>query len=179
MHSGGTGGTSQDNVRHVNKRGETQVLFLLFVIVPIAELYLLLAVGSRIGFFATLATVLLTAAVGSRCVRQQGLSILMRLRQQVERGTLPGRALVEGMLVAVSGILLVTPGFLTDGAGILLLIPRFRQLVAHRLITRYAAQIHHVHTNAGPGSKIYPEEFHRVGPRASEMEIIDDGNEDV
>ena len=153
------------------------MLFLLFVVVPIAELYLLLAVGSRIGFIATFATILITAAIGARFVKQQGLSILMELRQQVERGVLPGRALVEGMLIALSGILLVTPGFLTDGAGMFLLVPRLRQIVAQTLMVKYSSRIRMTDTRMSPNSRIYPDDFDRIGPRASEVEIIDSGDE--
>ena len=154
------------------------MLFLLFVIVPIVELYLLLAVGSRIGLIPTLATVIITAAVGSRCVRQQGLSILMQLRQQLQTGVLPGRAVVEGVLIAVSGILLVTPGFLTDATGVFLLVPASRQALASYLVKRYAGRVQTFHNPSEMHTHRYTNDYHRVSPRAADVEIIDSSDED-
>ncbi|ASP39092.1 exlusion protein FxsA [Bacterioplanes sanyensis] len=104
-------------------------LFLIFVAVPIVELYVLLQVGSFIGLLPTLALVVLTAVVGVTLLKAQGLATLMRARSRLEQGSLPAKELAEGFLLALAGAMLLTPGFITDSFGFALLVPAIRSLM--------------------------------------------------
>lgn len=110
-------------------------ILLLFTAVPIAEMYLLITVGGFIGTLPTITCVMLTAVVGVTLLRWQGTSTLQRGMARVGQGQLPGQEIAEGMMLAVAGALLLTPGFVTDTIGFLLLIPGVRSLLA-----RYAGR---------------------------------------
>lgn len=101
-------------------------LFAAFALVPVIEIYILVKVGSFIGAEATIALVLLSAFAGAWLARQQGLSVMNRIRESMARGVTPAEELVDAFLILVAGIVLLTPGFATDLAGILLLIPPVR-----------------------------------------------------
>ena len=109
-------------------------LFLLFAILPIVEIAILINVGEQIGGWYTVAIVILTAFAGAHLVRQQGLSTLMQAQQKMQAGTMPGQEMAEGLLLVIAGILLVTPGFITDGIGFLLSLPMTRPLIAKGLL---------------------------------------------
>ena len=111
-----------------------RALFALFIIVPVVEMWLLIEVGSVIGAFPTIALVLLTAMIGVALLRREGLSTLTRGQDKVNRGELPAQEMVEGLMLAVSGALLLTPGFVTDFVGFVGLLPWTRVLIARRLI---------------------------------------------
>ena len=95
-------------------------LFLLLVLVPIIEIALFIEVGGWIGTWPTIGIVILTALVGSILLRQQGIAALTDVQGRLERGENPGRMLAEGAMILVAGVLLLTPGFFTDGMGPLL-----------------------------------------------------------
>lgn len=116
-----------------------RIFFALFVFVPLAELYLLIEVGAGIGGLSTIALCLLTAAIGGVLVRIQGLKTLLKAREMMDRGEAPGEQVLHGILIAISGVLLFLPGFITDVIGFLLLIPQFRNFVGKWLIGK---QIH-------------------------------------
>ncbi|WP_461208375.1 FxsA family protein [Desulfocurvus sp. DL9XJH121] len=101
-------------------------LFLAFTLIPVLEIYLLIKVGSFIGAEATIAVVLLTGFVGAWLARAQGAGVLARMRENMARGIPPGAEMVDAALILVAGVVLLTPGFATDLAGILLLIPPVR-----------------------------------------------------
>lgn len=101
-------------------------LVLLFTLIPLAELMLLLEVGARIGTVATLAVVVATGVAGAVLARAQGLGILRRLRDDLQQGVMPTEVLLDGVLVLAGALLLVTPGLMTDGVGLALLIPPTR-----------------------------------------------------
>ncbi len=122
-------------------------LFLLFVVVPVAEIYVLVTVGTALGAFNTIALVLLTAMLGASLVRSQGLATLMSVQQRMARGELPGQQIVEAMLLAVAGVLLVTPGFLTDLLGLLILTPATRAPIARYVMTHLKVRM----VATGPG----------------------------
>ncbi|MAO41645.1 MAG: exlusion protein FxsA [Pseudohongiella sp.] len=113
-----------------------RIPFLALIVVPLAELYLLFAVADLIGGLATLALVILTAAVGLSVLRYQGFSTLNRANQRMAAGQLPGQEIVEGMMLAVAGALLLTPGLITDTIGFLLLTPVVRKRLAKRAISK-------------------------------------------
>lgn len=108
-------------------------LLLLFIVVPLVELYLLLALGSAIGLWPTVGMVLLTGAVGSVLAKREGLRVYRSCKDALAQGKLPDEGLVSGLLVLVGGVLLVAPGTLTDIVGLLLLIPYTRRFVVRRI----------------------------------------------
>lgn len=101
--------------------------FLLLGI-PILEIAVFIAVGRQIGLLPTLALILVTAIAGSVLLRVQGFGVLTRIRQTMEAGRVPGRDLVHGVMILAAGVLLLTPGFVTDTLGFLLFVPRIRDL---------------------------------------------------
>jgi len=110
------------------------IFAVLFLIIPIIEIYLLIKVGEIIGALPTIILVVLTAVIGAGLLRQQGLSTLARFQQNLSTGKLPAQELVEGILLAVGGALLMTPGFVTDTIGFLCLIPFSRKFIAATII---------------------------------------------
>lgn len=106
--------------------------FLLFIIIPVIEISLFILVGQHIGVAATIAIILVTAILGATLVRRQGLQTLARLRAEVDRNEMPGKTIAEGALILVAGLLLVTPGFLTDTIGFSLLVPPLRRGLIER-----------------------------------------------
>ena len=99
---------------------------LLFLIVPIIEVAILVQVGGIIGFWPTLGLVVLTAVVGAQLLKSQGRALLMAAQGRLERGELPLSELAQGLLIAVGGALLLTPGFATDALGFACLMPGTR-----------------------------------------------------
>jgi UPF0716 protein FxsA len=116
-------------------------LFLLFAILPIVEIAILINVGEQIGGWYTLAIVILTAFAGAHLVRQQGLSTLMQAQQKMQAGTMPGQEMAEGLLLVIAGVLLVTPGFVTDGIGFLLSLPMTRPLIAKGIVKNLSLKV--------------------------------------
>lgn len=106
-------------------------ILLLFTAVPITEMYLLITVGGYIGPVPTVLCVMLTAVIGVTLLRWQGLATLQRGMSRVGQGQLPGQEIAEGMMLAVAGALLLTPGFVTDTIGFLLLVPPVRVVLAN------------------------------------------------
>ena len=103
-------------------------LFLLFVLVPVAEIYVLVSVGGVIGVLPTIALVLLTALAGAHLARLQGLAVMMRIRENLAQGFMPAEELLDGLLIFLAGMTLLTPGFLTDICGLLILLPVTRNV---------------------------------------------------
>lgn len=112
------------------------IFAILFLAIPIAEIYLLIQVGSIIGAFPTIFLVVGTAVLGAFLLRQQGLSTLTRFQNNMATGQLPASEMMEGVLLIIGGALLMTPGFVTDAFGFLCLIPASRKLIVHFLIKR-------------------------------------------
>lgn len=117
------------------------IFAVLFLIIPIIEIYFLIKVGEVIGALATIILVVLTAVIGAGLLRQQGLSTLARLQQNISQGKIPAQEIVEGVLLAVGGALLMTPGFVTDTIGFLCLLPFSRQFIATSIIKRSAMTV--------------------------------------
>jgi len=110
-------------------------VFFLFVAVPIIEIFLLIKIGSAIGALLTIAIVILTAFIGTRMLKIQGLSTLNLARAKMASGQVPATEMAEGLALAIGGALLLTPGFVTDAIGFACLIPFTR-----RLLIRYLGQ---------------------------------------
>jgi UPF0716 protein FxsA len=111
-----------------------RIIFFLFITIPLLELWLLIEVGSGIGGLSTIALCLLTAALGGFLIRWQGMSTLLDAQKRMAHGEIPADHGFHGLMIAFSGILLFTPGFITDSAGFLLLFPPFRRLLINRFI---------------------------------------------
>ncbi len=116
-------------------------LLLLFILIPLVELFLLVVVGGRIGLPATILLVVLTGAWGAYLAKSQGLSILAKIQSEMAAGRVPTTELVDGLLVLIGGIVLLTPGLLTDLAGFSLMVPGFRAILRERVKARFASQI--------------------------------------
>ncbi len=111
-------------------------LLLFFVVTPIVEMYLLLTVGDMIGAIPTIGLVVLTAVIGVALLRQQGLATLTRAQQRLAEGGIPAAEMADGLLLAVAGPLLVTPGFATDAMGFALLTPAIRRWLGRAVAAR-------------------------------------------
>ena len=123
-------------------------IFILFVAVPIVEIWVLIEVGSRIGALNTILLVILTAVIGTVMLRTQGLSILSRVRSQIASNCVPAVELLEGAFLLVGGALLLTPGFLTDAVGFMCLLPITRRIVVRAMIARFSVRGYTSHPRA-------------------------------
>lgn len=112
------------------------LLLAAFIGVPLLEIAVFIQVGGLIGLWPTLAIVVLTAILGTWQLRVQGLATLARARAEIDRGGLPARELFTGACLLVAGVLLLTPGFVTDALGFLLFLPPFREML-RALLTRW------------------------------------------
>ncbi|PID58612.1 membrane protein FxsA [candidate division KSB3 bacterium] len=101
-------------------------LFLAFTLIPALEIYLLIYLGAAIGAWNTLLVILLTGVVGAFLARLEGWHTFLKIQQNLQQGRMPAEEMIDALIILVAGIMLLTPGFLTDSAGLLLLIPRVR-----------------------------------------------------
>jgi len=123
-----------------------RVLFVLFVLIPIIEIAVLMHVGALIGAWPTIAIVVVTAWLGAKNVRQQGLATLTSVQNKMAQGQMPSDEIVHGLMLLVAGVLLVTPGFVTDAFGLSLLIPAVRQSIVATVQKQMLAS-QNVHTS--------------------------------
>ena len=142
-----------------------RVLLLAFLVVPLAEIYLLIEVGSVVGAVATIGLVVFTAVVGAALMRAQGLATLFRARSSMAKGEVPALELMEGAVILVAGALLLTPGFITDAAGFVCLVPSLRR----RLILAFATL-----RPAGPPRSRAGHPGHGRQPLEGEYRRLDD-----
>jgi UPF0716 protein FxsA len=116
-------------------------LFLLFTVIPLLELALLIELGGIIGVANTIAVVIITGFIGAALARSQGFGILNQIQSEMANGQLPGNSLIEGLLVLAGGLLLLTPGILTDLFGFSLLIPVSRLFLKKYLVRYFRKKI--------------------------------------
>ena len=116
-------------------------LLLLFIAIPIIEMWLLITVGQHIGAPLTIWLVVATAVIGVYWLRQQGFSTLTRLNQRLSSGQLPAREIAEGVILTIGGALLLTPGFATDILGFSCLFPFTRSVWANLALSRIQAGV--------------------------------------
>ncbi|MFT6113871.1 MAG: UPF0716 protein FxsA [Oleispira sp.] len=109
-------------------------LLIIFIVIPLIELAVILKVNSFIGIGWTLGLIVITAFVGVKLLRQQGISTLLRANQKMQQGQIPAQELAEAFLLALAGALLLTPGFVTDAFGFMLLVPATRRALVHKVI---------------------------------------------
>jgi UPF0716 protein FxsA len=159
------------------------ILLAGFIVVPLAEIAVLIEVGGWLGIGPTLALIILTAVVGAWMLRRQGTAVLRRAQQQMQQGAVPLVEVFEGFCLVIAGALLLTPGFLTDTAGALLLLPPVRAFLYRRVRRRLEEQVQaggpppHAGAGPGPGGREQPPpgggsrppvidaEFEEVEPR--------------
>jgi UPF0716 protein FxsA len=147
----------------VAKRLITQVddmlFLLLFLVVPIVELYVLIRVGAVIGAIPTIGLTIVTAVLGAALVRIQGLAVLSRVREAVDRGDVPAIEMLDGALLLAAGFTLLLPGFFTDALGLLLLVPPLRRQV----VSRFVHIVPHPNTAGGEaaGPRVIEGEYRR------------------
>ncbi|MFT4793344.1 MAG: UPF0716 protein FxsA [Paracoccaceae bacterium] len=117
-------------------------LLLALIIVPIIEIALFIQVGGAIGLWPTIAIVIATAVLGSVMLRSQGAGAMRDLQRSMSGGGDPGKALANGAMILVSGVLLLTPGFFTDGIGFALLLPPVRAAIIRWGVRRFSGSVH-------------------------------------
>ena len=144
-------------------------LLLLFLLIPWLELFLLFQIGAVIGFWGTVSLILFTAVVGAWLSREQGVRAMARIRQAMAEGRMPTDEVVDGFLIFGAGLILLTPGFLTDTVGFLALIPGTRQLLRRGLVKGFRRHVTVVHG-------IDPS---RTRQRPAEPDVIDVSAEPV
>ncbi|MDG2904129.1 MAG: FxsA family protein [Acidimicrobiales bacterium] len=116
-------------------------LVVAFLAVPIVEIYLIVEVARYAGILNTVVLLILVSVAGAWMVRREGLGILRRAQEELATGRVPGRQVVDGLLVLVAGALMLTPGFATDALGLALLFPPSRIAVREVLIRRFARRV--------------------------------------
>jgi UPF0716 protein FxsA len=116
-------------------------LLALFIVVPLAELYVILKVGDAIGVLPTIALLALDSVLGSLLLRAQGRAVWRRFNEALSTGRMPHREVMDGVLVIFGGAFLITPGFLTDIVGLILLLPPTRTLVRRLLVRRLGRRV--------------------------------------
>ncbi|MBZ8133535.1 FxsA family protein [Afifella sp. IM 167] len=145
-------------------------IFLLLLAIPLVEVAVFVLVGQYIGLAATLLLVLLTAVIGTVLLRHQGLRTIMRIRTDLEQNRMPGRSMADGAMIAAAGLLLLTPGFVTDTIGFLLFVPSVRQAIFSFAVARLNLQVVSArqHYRTGPDGEVIDleeEEFEVRPPR--------------
>lgn len=130
------------------------LLVLLFIVVPIVELYVIVQVAGGIGVLETIGLLIVVSVVGAWLVRREGMGVLRKVQAQLASGEMPTKQIVDGGLIMFAGALMLTPGFVTDAVGVLLLIPPTRVAVRTVLMRRFRGRIQTVGrpTAAGFGS---------------------------
>jgi UPF0716 protein FxsA len=155
-----------------------RVFFLLFLVFPLLELFVLIRVGSSIGALATLFLVLASGAIGVLCIRLAGLTTALKVRQRMAQGEMPNTDMLNGLLMVVAGGLLFIPGFISDVVGLVCLLPITRQLLIKRIalhMTHSASRAQQFYTQSStytqqsarpqhPQAQIIEGEFERKDP---------------
>ncbi|MDX6677439.1 MAG: protein FxsA [Solirubrobacteraceae bacterium] len=151
------------------------LLFVLFIVVPIAELYVLIQIGQSIGVLPTIALLIADSVLGAALMRSQGRAAWLRFNAALAEGRVPGREVMDGALVIFGGALLLTPGFLSDILGLILLLPPTRAIVRTVLVRRFGARLVATATS-GAQSRIFG---FGMPPGAGARTRRADRNEDV
>jgi UPF0716 protein FxsA len=145
------------------------ILLVAFVLVPLAEIAVLIQVGSWLGVMPTLVLIVLTAVIGTGLLRHQGFAVLTRAQRQLEQGVMPVAAVFAGLCLLVAGVLLLTPGFITDTLGAVLLVPKVRALIYRQVadhLERHVVRAAPAAPGAAPESEppILDVEFEEIDP---------------
>lgn len=141
-------------------------LFGIFILVPLIELVVLMEVGQIIGFWWTVATIIVTAGAGASLARAQGLAVFWNLKKELNTGRIPAGAMVESLLILFAGIVLLTPGFITDFIGFCVLIPSIRKPLKDMILFRIR---NHIGTSSGSKNTAGKASFDRKEVRTGEV----------
>ena len=117
------------------------VLFLVFLVTPVVELWIIVRVASSTGVLNAIGLLVLVSVVGAWLVKREGLGILRRIGEETGKGRIPGKEIVDGLLVLLAGALMLTPGFMTDALGLSLLFPPTRAIVRTLATRRFASSV--------------------------------------
>lgn len=147
-------------------------LLILFITIPVIELYLFLYLGSRIGIGTTFAIIIATGFLGAYLTKSQGLKALKNYQDTVSQGKLPHEAVLDGLMILVAGAVLLTPGFLTDAFGFTLLVPAARKWVRGLLSKYLKGKVSVVGANMGA-----PVKKERPDVITVDAEIVEDAPE--
>ncbi|MFS8183640.1 FxsA family protein [Pseudovibrio denitrificans] len=123
------------------------IILACFILLPTIEIYLFIEVGSVIGAIPTILLTVASAAAGTYMLRQQGLSLLMRMRAEMDAGRVPSHEMMHGAMIVFAGLMLLIPGFFTDAIGLLLFIPPVREVIGNYLARHVKVQ--NIHVNPG------------------------------
>ena len=136
------------------------LILIAFVLVPIIEIAVFIEVGSQIGLLPTIGTVVLTAVIGTGLLRQQGLSVLFQIQENLQANIIPVRELFDGICLVIAGVLLLTPGFVTDAIGFLLFVAPLRRSlgnhVGQQFIQKANVRFHQQGSNSHPDMQSSP-----------------------
>jgi UPF0716 protein FxsA len=149
-------------------------LFLLFTVVPAVELYLLLQLGAWLGPTQTIGVILLTGVCGAWLAKREGVQVLLDLQQELQGGLPPASRLLEGALVVAGGLLLVTPGVMTDITGFAFILPPSRRLLAPALGNWLRGRFDMQSFSAGPNGGLHVDLGGPGAPRPSHPPTRDD-----
>ncbi len=116
-------------------------LLILFIVVPLIELALLVKIGEIIGFWPTIALVVVTGIIGAGLAKTQGLRVFIKIRNELNAGRLPAAEMLDGLLILVGGLVLLTPGLLTDLLGFALMVPAVRAFLRKYLRKKFAGMV--------------------------------------
>jgi len=117
------------------------ILTVVFIVMSIVELAVLIQVGQAIGVFNTIGVLILVSVVGAWLVKREGMGVWTRFQRQVQTGIVPGQEIADGVLIMFAGALLLTPGFVTDLLGILLLLPPVRAVIRTAALYRVGRKL--------------------------------------
>ena len=148
------------------------IIFIIFVVVPVIEITILIKVGQAIGGWYTVGLVLLSAFIGVNMLRYQGVTTLLKARTRIESGEIPLSEMRDGILIAIGGALLVTPGFVTDVIGFSCLLPFTRGLFFNLFGQRISAAF----TKGGGQTHFYSSSQHSQDPFSQNRSDIIDGD---
>ena len=146
-----------------------RLLFLLFIIIPIIEISVLIHVGEWLGVWPTIGIVIFTAWLGAKNVREQGIATMTSVQNKMAQGEMPSDEIVTGLILLVAGVLLVTPGFVTDIFGLSLLIPRVRAALVesvkkHVIVNQMSAGASFNQQTTGFSGNVYEHEHQTNAP---------------
>ena len=132
-----------------------RAVFILLLVallgIPVAEIFFIIRVTRDLGILETIGLLVAVSVAGAWLVRRSGLGVLAQIRERLACGEIPGKELVDGLLILVGGLLMLTPGFLTDAVGLLLLVPPTRLALRGLLVRRYSKRLRVAGWTAGPG----------------------------
>ena len=153
-----------------------KAFFLVFLLVPLIEIYFLIKVGGTLGAGLTIVLVVFTAMLGAALVRAQGFAVFTRVQMQFARGHLPAMEMLEGLLLFVAGALLLTPGFFTDAVGFAFLVPPLRRkiirhVLAHGLFGTLGARTHPGPPPSPPRGRVIDADYEKINDEKPNGEL--------